>query len=177
MKPPAKPRTSNRAAKDYRHKDEALLRPESGAQDNFPAYKQKPPKTYRYDSSLAPEMQWDENKARDDAEELIDQILKSDDLKKAQEAARELRQMGAPFLDWAGKAERGKFSVPTLPLFTHERLSTHAVLETLKRRHPARQATLEMFNEGDKSISDKISGAYEHQNGWQNRGAELIINN
>ena len=34
--------------------------------------------------------------------------------------------MSGPFLNWAGKAERLSFDVPTLPLFVHERLSTKA---------------------------------------------------
>ena len=37
-----------------------------------------------------------------------------------------------PQLVWSGKAERLSFDVPTLPLFVHERLSTKAILETLK---------------------------------------------
>ncbi len=38
----------------------------------------------------------------------------------------------SPALQWAGKAERISFEVPTLPLFLHERLSTKVILETLK---------------------------------------------
>ena len=39
----------------------------------------------------------------------------------------------SPQLQWAGKAERLSFDVPTLPLFVHERLSTQAILETVGR--------------------------------------------
>ena len=59
--------------------------------------------------------------------------------------------------------------MPTLPLFVHERLSTTAVLETLKRHRLDRRETLDLFGEGEKSIGEKIRGAYEHLNGWQNR--------
>ena len=120
-------------ARDYRHDDKAILRPESGSQDVFPENKRRPPKTYRYDSSLAPELAWDEAEARGEGEKLIAKILNAENLEQAQEAAQKLQSLGAPFLNWAGKAERGQFTVPSLPLFTHERLSTHAVLETLKR--------------------------------------------
>jgi adenine-specific DNA-methyltransferase len=45
-------------------------RPEIGAQAHFK--KTKAPASYRYDSSLAPELVWDEgNPAREDAEKLI----------------------------------------------------------------------------------------------------------
>lgn len=42
----------------YQHPEaKALSRPEAGAQSRFK--KSRPKKTYRYDSSLAPELQWD----------------------------------------------------------------------------------------------------------------------
>ena len=161
--------SKGKLARDYRHDEKQILRPESGAQDVFPQDKRRPPKKYRYDSSLAPELTWDESEARGKGEQLIAEVLEAESLEQAQEAARKLKSLGEPFLNWAGKAERGEFTVPSLPLFTHERLSTHAVLETLNRRHPKRGKTLSLFGEGNKSIGEKIRGAYEHQNGWQNR--------
>ena len=59
--------------------------------------------------------------------------------------------------------------MPTLPLFIHERLSTQAILDTLHRHKRDRTQTLNLFGESDKSIGEKIRGAYEHLNGWQNR--------
>ena len=168
------PGTSKRhgksAARDYRHDDkQAVLRPESGAQGVFPPDKRKPRTTYRYDSSLSPELAWDEAEARSEGEQLIDEIINSGDLDGARAAAEKLKAMSQAFLNWAGKAERGSFTVPTLPLFVHERLSTKAVLDTLQRHKRDRQGTLDLFGEGNKSIGDKIRGAYEHLNGWQNR--------
>ena len=158
------------ATRDYRHDDkQALLRPESGAQDVFPSAKRKPPTTYRYDSSLSPELAWDEAEVRGEGERLIDEIIGSDDLEQAHAAAEKLKRLSQPFLNWSGKSERERISVPTLPLFVHERLSTAAVLDTLKRHRRDRQGTLDLFGEGDKSIGEKIRGAYEHLNGWQNR--------
>ena len=157
------------SARDYRHDDQQLLRPESGAQDVFPPAKKKPHTTYRYDSSLSPELAWDEAEARSEGEELIDEIINSDDLTRAKTAAEKLKRLSQPFLNWAGKAERERIQVPTLPLFVHERLSTAAVLETLKRHRLDRKGTLDLFGEGSKSIGEKIRGAYEHLNGWQNR--------
>src|SRR5438874_13761496 len=50
-------------AEPYVHEDEALLRPDIGTQAQFK--KKKPPKTYRYDSSLSPALDWDgQNPAR-----------------------------------------------------------------------------------------------------------------
>ena len=46
-----------------------------------------------------------------------------------------MKALSRPFLDWAGKAERLSFDVPTLPLFVRERLLTRAFLQTLSRPH------------------------------------------
>ena len=53
----------------YRHGEEAVQRPDAGVQDQFQA--KKPPKTYRYDSSLDPQMSWDENRERELGEWLL----------------------------------------------------------------------------------------------------------
>ena len=53
----------------YVHEQEAVQRPDVGVQPEF--YSRKPPATYRYDSSLAPELSWDENAERDMAEWLF----------------------------------------------------------------------------------------------------------
>ena len=60
---PAAPSTAS-----YQHPDaHALIRPEAGAQTRFK--KKKPAATWRYDSSLAPELQWDAlNPAREQGE-------------------------------------------------------------------------------------------------------------
>ena len=55
---------ARKRAETYRHEDEALLRPDVGTQAQFT--KKKPPKTYRYDSSLSPALDWDgQNCARE----------------------------------------------------------------------------------------------------------------
>ena len=49
-----------------------------------------------------------------------------------EDAVDQLNAIERPFLDWAGKAERLSFDVPAPPLFIHKRLSTKAILDTLK---------------------------------------------
>jgi adenine-specific DNA-methyltransferase len=110
---------------DYRHPQaETPLRPDVGTQAQF--RKRKPRVTYRYDSSLAPALDWDgQNPSREQAEAAIREILDldigaidgaatADDAKKAartavakaKAAADRLKRLGAPFLNWTGKAER-----------------------------------------------------------------------
>lgn len=124
-------------AEAYRHSDaELATRPEIGTQAQF--RKKKPPKTYEYDPSLSPSLQW------------------------------------------AGKAERLSFDVPTLPMFVHERLSTSAILETLKRHRRDQQESLDLFGDPKHSVADQVLRAYEHRDQWVNRavlGDSLVVMN
>jgi adenine-specific DNA-methyltransferase len=64
-------------AGDYRHPEsKSPMRPDVGTQAQF--RKKKPPATYRYDSSLAPEMNWDgQNPARELGEWLLSVIAEA----------------------------------------------------------------------------------------------------
>jgi adenine-specific DNA-methyltransferase len=175
------------------------MRPEVGTQAEFK--KKLPPKKYRYDDSLSPVLEWDgQNPARErgeariaKAESALAEARKKLNGKPetkdvaahvvaAQKAVSELKAMSAPFLNWAGKAERLSFDVPTLPLFIHERLSTKAILETLKgHRYDRNQATMfDLFGDPQHSIADQVLRAYEHKDKWVNRmilGDSLVVMN
>ena len=195
-----KPAAAKREA-DYRHPEaETPLRPEVGTQAQF--RKKKPPTTYKYDSSLSPALDWDgQNPAREQGEAAIRTILDldtgaieaattADDAKKAARAtvgqarvaADKLKRLGTPFLNWTGKAERLSFDVPTLPLFVHERLSTKAIIETLKS-HEKRLAQADMFDlfgDPKRSVADQVLRAYEYKDKWVNRlilGDLLVVMN
>jgi len=170
---------SPKEAKNYQHAEEHPQRPDVGTEKQFK--KRKPPTEYRYDSSLAPEMQWDENPVREEAEALIAQILAAGTLEEAQVLAMRLKRLGQPFLNWTGKAERAGFEVPTLPLFVHERLSTRAIIETLRgHRAGSDQLELSLFGDPQWSIADQILKAYEYHDRWVNRlilGDSLVVMN
>jgi adenine-specific DNA-methyltransferase len=191
----------------YRHPESDLaLRPEVGTQPQF--RKKKPPVTYRYDSSLSPALEWDgENSVREQGEWLLalideasrlpsphefewpsefrganDRVLAS--CRGLRDAVEQLKRLGRPFLNWAGKAERLSFDVPTLPLFVHERLSTMAIVETLKgHSKEARSPQLGMFDlfgDPQRPIADQVLKAYEYRNKWVNRmilGDSLVVMN
>lgn len=164
----------------YTHSEaDSPMRPEIGTQASF--RKKRPPRTYRYDSSLSPALDWDgQNTAREQGEALIRRIVEAKTLAEAQEAARELSRMSRPFLNWTGKAERLSFDVPTLPLFVHERLSTPAIFETLTGHRRDQQQELELFADPKHSITDQLFGAYEHRDQWVNRmilGDSLVVMN
>ncbi|MGA2700561.1 MAG: hypothetical protein ABSH35_05635 [Isosphaeraceae bacterium] len=162
------------------------MRPDVGTQAAFK--KKKPPVTYRYDSSLSPAMDWDgENPAREEAEQILSELTERvADLRGELEdpeldpnlrgrlsiissrffmLTETLKAMSRPFLNWAGKAERHSFDVPTLPLFVHERLSTKAIVQTLRghKREQLTQGTMfDLFGDPHHSIADQITRAYEH---------------
>ena len=164
-----------KTAETYDHKDkELLLRPDVGLQAQF--RKKKPPKTYRFDSSLDPNLSWDISADREKAESLIAQIETASsqfdnttDPAEASRLASEIRcaaaglkRLSQPFLNWAGKAEHVELSVPTLPLFVHERLSTQAILESVGRHKRDKQMALDLFQDTNLDIADRILRAYEH---------------
>jgi len=179
--------TSNTATAqttDYQHTQQATQRPDVGVQDQFTI--KKPPKTYRYDSSLDPALSWDESRDRNLAEWLIGLVQRCAtegeatvfaqaqvwagggvQVQSLKAAADLLQVLSQPFLNWAGKAERHQIDVPTVPLFVHERHSTKAILDGIKSRK-AKGTTLDMFGDGGLDVTDKLD-AYEHKGPWQNR--------
>lgn len=168
-----------KVAKTYQHTEEKLLlRPDVGLQPQFKA--KKLPRTYRYDPSLDPALSWDVNADRERGESLIARIGQAKDVAEARTAAAELKRMSRPFLNWAGKAERQEFSVPTLPLFVHERLSTQAILQSVKSHKRDRQQNLALFADEELDVADRLLKAYEYPTPWVNRlilGDSLVVMN
>ena len=194
-------------AEFYRHPEaESPLRPDVGTQPQFK--KKKPPVTYRYDSSLSPALSWDgQNSARELGEWFIALIEKAAALppphvfdkpqefkpgngqpiatiRSLQDAVEQLKRVSKPFLNWAGKAERLSFDVPTLPLFVHERLSTKGIIETLtghRKKGSQEQLTMfELFGDPQRSVTDQVLKAYEYRDKWVNRmvlGDSLVVMN
>ena len=204
---------TNRAS-NYQHTEATqLLKPEVGTQPLFK--KKKEPATYRYDSSLSPALDWDNNPAREQGEALIGEILShtaalersaseqrasvldcgsplplsdankpppAQSLAAITAAAQKLKYLFRPFLNWTGKAERLSFDVPTLPLFVHERLSTRAIIETLKahKRDKQEDFLTGLFGNPSLPVTDQVLRAYEHREQWQNRlilGDSLVVMN
>jgi adenine-specific DNA-methyltransferase len=125
-------------------------------------------------------MSWDEgHAAREQGETLISQVLEAKTIEDAKAAAAKLKAMSAPFLNWAGKAERSELHVPTLPMFIHERISTKAIIDTLKG-HKKGAEQMQLFADPQHSITDQVLRAYEHRDRWVNRmvlGDSLVVMN
>lgn len=81
-----------------------------------------------------------------------------------------------PQLVWAGKAERTSFDVDAVSLHVHERVSSRAILEAVKRPTPIQ---LDFFAEPELPL-DKLVQFYQHDVDWANRlilGDNLLVMN
>ncbi|TCJ16093.1 site-specific DNA-methyltransferase [Parasulfuritortus cantonensis] len=183
-------------AQTYAHDQKAVQRPDVGLQQEFLKEK-RPPKAYRYDSSLDPALSWDENPGREQAEWLLSLLQRCVDegeevvfaqpqttvdgrfrVTSLKACVTLLQTLSKPFLNWAGKAERAEIKVPTLPLFVHERHSTKAIIDGLQS-HKAKGTTLDLFGDPQLDLTDKLR-AYEHKGPWVNRlvlGDSLVVMN
>jgi len=202
MPPRKKSPATSRIADPYQHTIETPMRPEVGMQAQF--RKKKAPKKYRYDDSLDPSLSWDgQNSARELGEWLLAKITEASKLpsphlfsqpgqfigaggdslltvRGLEDAVAQLNRLSKPFLDWSGKAERLSMDVPTLPLFVHERLSTKAILETLKGHvREGVDEQIGLFGDKRLPLGQKLR-PYEHAETWENRmilGDSLVVMN
>jgi len=82
-----------------------------------------------------------------------------------------------PQLVWTGKAEHTSFDVDVVPLHIHERISTRAILNAVRRPQMVQQRI--MFGETPLP-ADKQIEFYQHEVGWANRlilGDSLLVMN
>jgi len=80
-----------------------------------------------------------------------------------------------PQLQWAGKTEHASFEVDVVSLHIHERISTRAILEAVKKPEPQ----LSLFGETALPMDKQIE-FYQHEVGWANRlilGDSLLVMN
>ena len=168
----------------YLHDNEAVQRPDVGIEAQFSHAKS--PAVYKYDSSIDPELNWneDENQAfidwligliTDAAENGKDKVFSHPHVFEGNgqrfttvsQCVTQLRKLTQPFLNWSGKAENHQISIPTLPLFVHERHSVQAIIETLKS-HLATETTQDLFGYANLDVADQLD-AYRHTGPWTNR--------
>jgi adenine-specific DNA-methyltransferase len=136
---------------------------------------------YRYDYHLAPELNFDSRKVRDDINDIIEYGLQADSLEEAKEALRCLKRAQEPFLNWAGKAEHTSFEVPTVSLHVHERIDPRTIIEAVRKRNGNGQAIqLPLFEVERKEPLRQAIEFYRHKHDWTNRliaGDSLLVMN
>ncbi len=86
-----------------------------------------------------------------------------------------------PTLQWAGKAERTSFEIPTVSLHVHERIDPRTILETVRKKNGSNYEQLSLFS--SKAENPPLREAiafYRHKHGWSNRliaGDSLLVMN
>ena len=194
---PAQPDTGDAQVLAYRHPDRRKNNPEVGLV-NTESDPEQPKTAWAYDPHLDPALQFDSARAQADA--LIADALSGNDPAAMRHALQTLQRMGAPYLQWTGKAERTGFEVDTVSLHVHERIDAMSILSSVGKRQNA-----------SNSIAGRASGAkaggqkhpnfyqpglfeapfenvplrsaldfYKHDRGWANRlvaGDSLLVMN
>ena len=82
-----------------------------------------------------------------------------------------------PQLQWAGKAERTSFEVPTASLHIHERIDPRRIVDSVRKQEDTPQ--LSLFEAEKKPLREAIE-FYKHNENWSNRliaGDSLVIMN
>ena len=82
-----------------------------------------------------------------------------------------------PSLQWAGKAERTSFEVPTVSLHVHERLEPRTILEAVRRGAGDDEPQPSLFHANERPIREAVE-FYGHRDHWTNRlvaGDSLLV--
>jgi len=134
-------------------------------------------KTYRYDPHIDPALQFDSQRSQ--VEKIIDNGLAAETAEEAKAALAELKKRQEPYLNWAGKAERTSFEVPTVSLHVHERIDPKTIIEAVRKKNGAQQAPMFGFMDEERPLREAIE-FYQHSHGWKNRliaGDSLLVMN
>jgi adenine-specific DNA-methyltransferase len=86
-----------------------------------------------------------------------------------------------PSLQWAGKAERSSFEVPTVSLHVHERIDPRTIIEAVRKRNGSSYEQISLFASPDENppLREAIE-FYKHAHNWSNRliaGDSLLVMN
>jgi len=167
----------------YRHHNKRANNPEVGMvhPENDPDH---PKTTYAYDPHIDPALMFDTARAR--IEKVIDDALASGDAGTMKDALLELKRMQAPYLNWAGKAERTSFEIDTVSLHVHERVDPATILANARKRLKGEKAG-EVWRQADLFAAPfenlplrQAVDFYRHEKGWSNRliaGDSLLVMN
>jgi adenine-specific DNA-methyltransferase len=136
-------------------------------------------KRYAYDPHIDPALQFDSQAA--EVEAIIDVGLAAESLAEAKDALQELKQRREPYLNWAGKAERTSFEVPTVSLHVHERIDPKTVIDAVRRFNGQPLHQLGMFESPQYELPFRQAiDFYQHDQSWTNRliaGDSLLVMN
>src|SRR5690606_22795722 len=145
---------------------------------------EQPRTRWAYDPHIDPALQFD--MGRSQVEKLIDDALASGDESVMRAALEQLKRHSAPYLNWAGKAERTSFEIDTVSLHVHERIDPASILAAIRKRlrkekgeHSGTGDLFRAWFEEPLPYREAIE-FYKHDRGWSNRlvaGDSLLVMN
>ena len=176
-------KTDPKQVLSYRHGETRANNPEVGMV-HAESDPDQPKTKWQYDPHLDPALQFDS--ARASIETLIDDALASDDPETMKMALAELKRLQAPYLNWAGKAERTSFEIDTVSLHVHERVDPATILANVSKRLKGKDAVShwrqsDLFSAPFENLPLRQAlDFYSHEKGWSNRlvtGDSLLVMN
>ena len=168
----------------YTHPNKRLNNPEVGLV-NPTTDPEGGKQRWAYNPHLDPALHFDSQRGA--IERLIDDALASDDLEQMREALEELKRLQAPYLNWAGKAERTSFEIDTVSLHVHERIDPATILRAVRKgmneQAQGKQASLtiqpSLFENAAAYLPRREAiDFYRHERDWSNRliaGDSLLV--
>ena len=141
---------TNQAVEAYRYDQRRKNNPPAGIATTYEVRDERKTKTYRYDPYLDPQLIWSEKAG--------------------------LKAKWEDIWD----ADKTSFDVDVVSLHVHERVSTQAIIQAVKRNgQKPREQQLELFADPQLPLS-KIVEFYRHDVDWANRlilGDSLLVTN
>ncbi|CAN5379363.1 site-specific DNA-methyltransferase [soil metagenome] len=168
----------------YSHPQKRKNNPEVGMV-NAAVDPDQPSQHWAYDPHIDPALQFDTQRSA--IESLIDDALASGDNNVMRDALAELKRLQAPYLNWAGKAERTSFDVDTVSLHVHERIDPATILAGIRKQVSEGPGGLKenaqpwLFDPPFEALPLRQAlDFYGHDKGWANRlvaGDSLLVMN
>jgi len=135
-------------------------------------------KTYAYDPHIDPALQFDSQRSQ--VEKIIDDGLTAETIEQVKIALAKLKKRQEPYLNWAGKAERTSFEIPTVSLHVHERIDPKTIIQAVKKRNGTQPQTSFFEALEEKPPLREAVEFYKHSHNWSNRliaGDSLVVMN
>ncbi len=168
----------------YSHPEKRKNNPEVGMV-NAAVDPDQPSKHWAYDPHIDPTLQFDSQRSA--IESLIDDAIASGDNNVMRDALAELKRLQAPYLNWAGKAERTSFDVDTVSLHVHERIDPATILAGIRKQVAEGPGGIKedaqpwLFDPPFEALPLRQAlDFYGHDKGWANRlvaGDSLLVMN
>lgn len=154
---------SDSESANYLHRAKRLNNPPAGLAAEGRAA--EPPRlTYAYNPHRPPDLRFDPSGRADRAAELVAAATQRALTAEEGNELQALLRVHEPWIEWAGKREKAGFEVDPVALHIHERVSTQAILNAVRRQDSPRS----LFADPDLDPARELQ-FYKYPIEWANR--------